>query len=225
MFLVIHREHADRGRRFRCGGRAGLCRPARSSAPMGGSEGGNVSFPLRRNAPVGGEAFVVGERDHRRGHAGQCAFVGAGHRGSLHERRGGDARRDVGEADGRQRCRAPDHEVGRARTACADRPRSRRHLTASSTPRPSTRRRRRRPGGARGRTGWRPPGLVQIVDEHAPAVDAERRPSRLARTSGRSANCAANCWSTASANASCGVSTTAESVPCSASISRSAAKR
>ena len=69
-------------------------------------------------------------------------------------------------------------------------------------------------------------GDVEVVDEDAAAVRAERRRAASARTAGSSAS-----WRTSSASVAAATSadvvtsTTDESVPCSASISRSAARR
>ena len=79
--------------------------------PLTGS--GQRLAPAKRVA-VGGEALVVGEREHRWGHPSERAGVGPGDGGALEEGVGGDPGRHVGEARRRQRRRAADHEVRRA---------------------------------------------------------------------------------------------------------------
>ena len=126
--------------------------------------------------------------------------VGAGDGGALEERLDGDARRDVGEPARRQRRRAADHEVGGAeRRVLADEDLAGVDEAVDHARR--RRRRRRRPGGAPGRSGWRRPRpSSSVVDEHAAAVDAERRPGgRRPAPPGRSAS-----WRASSASVAVG---------------------
>ena len=80
----------------RCGRTGSWRRSLRSSSAL--CARGNSSLTEAECVAVGGEAFVVGEGQHRRRHACERAGVGSGDCRALEERVGGDTRRHVREA-------------------------------------------------------------------------------------------------------------------------------
>jgi hypothetical protein len=127
---------------------------------------------------VGGEALVVGEGDDRRCHPRSARSSARATAVRFRNVCGGDAGADVGEAARRQRGGAPDHEVrGAERGVLADQDLTRVHDAVDHAVDVGV------GDGHLEVLGCVPVGDVdrgvEVVDEHAATVRAERGPGRL----------------------------------------------